>query len=99
MNPTGTLAAGWPVRLNGKQNGIQPSGEEGRAAKSARAFAGRLGPVVGVPVEFVAEQFSTVEAEQVLLEADLSRARRKKVVDRLAAAVILQRFLDTRGRS
>jgi len=47
-----------------------------------------------VPVEMIDESFSTVEAEEVLLRADLSRKRRKQVVDRLAAAVILQRWLD-----
>jgi putative Holliday junction resolvase len=71
-------------------------GEEGRAAVSARAFAERLRAALPVPVELIDESFSTVEAEQVLLEADLSRARRRQVVDRVAAAVILQRWLDDR---
>jgi putative holliday junction resolvase len=68
--------------------------EEGRAARGARAFALRLQAAFGLPVDLVDESFSTVEAESVLLEADLSRARRKQVVDRVAAAVILQRWLD-----
>jgi putative Holliday junction resolvase len=76
---------------------LDPEGHEGRAARSARAFAERLRGALSVPVELVDESFSTVEAEQVLLAADLSRARRRQVVDRLAAAVILQRWLD--GRS
>jgi putative holliday junction resolvase len=67
---------------------------EGRAAKSARAFAERLQAALGLPVELFDESFSTVEAEEVLLAADLSRARRRQVVDRLAASVILQRWLD-----
>lgn len=69
--------------------------EEGRAAKGARAFAARLEAAFGLPVELVDESFSTVEAQAVLLEADLSRARRKQVIDQVAAAVILQRWLDT----
>lgn len=73
---------------------LDPEGNEGVAARSARAFADRLRAALPVPVEMIDESFSTVEAEAVLLEADLSRARRKQVVDRLAAAVILQRWLD-----
>jgi putative Holliday junction resolvase len=73
---------------------VTPEGTVGRAAKSAQAFAERLRVALGIPVDLVDESFSTVEAEAVLLQADLSRARRKQVVDRLAAAVILQRWLD-----
>lgn len=73
---------------------LDPEGNEGRAALAARAFAERLRAVVSVPVDLIDESFSTVEAEEVLLAADLSRARRKQVVDKVAAAVILQRWLD-----
>jgi len=73
---------------------LDPEGERGRAAKSVEAFAGRLRAVVGVPVELIDESFSTVEAEEVLLAADVSRARRREVVDKMAAAVILRRWLD-----
>src|SRR5262249_33700598 len=73
---------------------LDPEGERGRAAKSAEAFAERLRGAVAVPVELVDESFSTVEAEEVLLEADVSRARRREVVDKMAAAVILRRWLD-----
>ena len=57
-------------------------------------FAERLRGALSVPVELIDESFSTVEAEEILLRADLSRARRKEVIDRLAAAVILQRWLN-----
>ena len=73
---------------------LAPDGEVGRAAKSAEAFAVRLRGAVAVPVELCDESFSTVEAEQVLLAADVSRARRREVVDKMAAAVILRRWLD-----
>ena len=76
---------------------LDPEGNEGAAARSARAFAERLRAALPVPVEMIDESFSTVEAEEVLLAADLSRARRKQVVDRLAAAVILQRWLDQKA--
>jgi putative Holliday junction resolvase len=75
---------------------LDPDGERGRAAKSAEAFAERLRGAIAVPVELCDESFSTVEAEEVLLEADLSRARRREVIDKMAAAVILRRWMDTR---
>ncbi len=75
---------------------LGPDGEVGRAAKSAQTFAERLRAALSVPVDLIDESFSTVEAEEVLLEADLSRARRREVVDKLAAAVILRRWLDAR---
>jgi putative Holliday junction resolvase len=77
---------------------LSPEGEVGRAAKSAQAFAGRLRAALDVPVDMIDESFSTVEAEQVLLAADVSRARRREVVDRMAAAVILRRWLDENPR-
>ncbi len=76
---------------------LSPEGERGRAAHSAEAFAERLRAAVGVPVELCDESFSTVEAEEVLLAADLSRARRRQVVDKLAAAIILRRWLDAQA--
>ena len=77
---------------------LSPEGEVGRAAASVQAFAARLRQAVDVPVELIDESFSTVEAEEVLLAADVSRARRREVVDKMAAAVILRRWLDTNAR-
>jgi putative Holliday junction resolvase len=77
---------------------LSPEGERGRAARSAEAFAARLRAVLDVPVELIDESFSTVEAEEVLLAANLSRARRRQVVDKVAAAVILRRWLDANAR-
>jgi putative Holliday junction resolvase len=75
---------------------LSPEGERGRAALAAERFADRLRAVLDVPVELIDESFTTVEATDVLLEADLSRARRKQVVDRVAAALILRRWMDAR---
>ena len=71
-------------------------GNEGHRAKRVRVLGDALA-ATGLRIDYQDESFSTVEAEQVLLYADLSRARRKEVVDRLAAAVILQAWLDTEG--
>jgi len=75
---------------------VDPEGQEGPAAQRARVFADKLQAALGLPVELIDESFSTVEAEEVLLAANVSRAKRKQVVDKMAAAVILQRWLDAR---
>lgn len=67
-------------------------GNEGPRAQRVRVFGAAL-TALGLQVDYQDESYSTVEAEGVLLEADLSRKRRKQVVDRLAAAVILQSWL------
>ena len=76
---------------------LSPEGEVGRPARSAQTFAARLRAALSVPVELVDESFSTVEAQDVLLAADVSRARRREVVDKVAAAVILRRWLEARS--
>jgi putative Holliday junction resolvase len=74
------------------------SGAEGEAAAAARRFADELrGRLSGVAVELWDERLSTVEVERMLVEADVGRARRRAVRDALAAAVILQGYLDSAG--
>jgi putative Holliday junction resolvase len=58
-----------------------------------------LGAALGVPVATWDERLTTVEAERVLLEADLSRRRRRRVVDQVAAVLILQSYLEYRSLS
>jgi putative Holliday junction resolvase len=70
-------------------------GNEGPRAKRVRVFLEAL-VAAGLAAEPWDERFSTVEAEEVLLEADLSRNKRKKVIDRLAAQMILQNWLEAR---
>jgi putative holliday junction resolvase len=67
-------------------------GNEGKRAERVRVFIAAL-TEAGFTVETEDERFSTVEAERSLLEADLSRARRKQVIDALAAQVILTAWL------
>jgi putative holliday junction resolvase len=69
-----------------------PEGNEGQRARRVRVFLDAL-VAAGLAVAEVDESYSTVEAEDILLEADLSRRKRKQVIDRLAAAVILERWL------
>jgi putative Holliday junction resolvase len=69
-------------------------GELGPQAEKVLAFITTLRARVSVPVQEWDERLSTAQAERVLLDADTSRARRREVIDKLAAAVILQSFLD-----
>ncbi|WP_410482351.1 Holliday junction resolvase RuvX [Ovoidimarina sediminis] len=69
-------------------------GSEGPRSQSTRAFARNLAGVLPLPIAFWDERLSTVAAERALLEADTSRARRKEVIDHVAASYILQGVLD-----
>ncbi|MFH0959478.1 MAG: Holliday junction resolvase RuvX [Pseudomonadota bacterium] len=71
-------------------------GSEGPQVEKVRKFKAMLTEKVNLPVFEWDERLSTVAAERTLLEADMSRARRRKVVDKLAAALILQGYLDHR---
>ncbi len=68
-------------------------GEIGTMGKKVVAFIEKLKTITDVPLIFWDESFTTTEAETVLIKADLSRRRRKKVVDKLAATLILESFL------
>lgn len=81
------IVVGLPKNMNGTL---------GDRARSCLGFAGELKERFGLPVQMVDERLSTALAQRVLLEADLSRAKRKRVIDKNAATVILQTFLDGR---
>lgn len=82
----GGLVVGWPLTLEG---------EEGQAAQSARDWAAALAEATGMPAVLWDERLSTAAAIRMLIEeADLSRKRRAKVTDQVAAALILQGALD-----
>lgn len=72
------------------------SGEVGEAARHAREFADALRAVLDVPVELFDERLTTVEAERRLADAGVDARRRRGMVDQVAAAVILQAYLDAR---
>ncbi len=85
----GGLVVGLPLNMDGS---------EGPRAQATRAFVRNLAPLVQRPIAFWDERLSTVAANRILLEADASRARRAELVDKLAAAYVLQGFLDHLGR-
>jgi putative Holliday junction resolvase len=84
----GGLVIGLPLNMDGS---------EGPRVQSTRAFVRNLAPLVGAPIVFWDERLSTVAVTRTLLEADASRARRGELVDKLAAAYILQGVLDRLG--
>ena len=81
----GALVIGLPFNLDGS---------EGPRVQSTRAFVRNLGPLIGVPMLFWDERLSTAAVERHLIEVDASRKARAKVIDRMAAAYILQGALD-----
>ncbi len=83
------VVVGMPVRL---------SGEPGTAAERVRGFIARLEQVLEVPVVPWDERLTSKAAERMLVQANVSRRKRKGIVDRVAAAVLLQSYLDRSPR-
>jgi putative Holliday junction resolvase len=79
------LIIGLPLNMDGTQ---------GPRAQSAMAFARNISQATGLPAFMQDERLSTVAAERILLEADCSRRRRAELIDKMAAAQILQSTLD-----
>jgi len=73
---------------------INMDGTEGPRCQSVRAFARNFEAVFDMEIAFWDERLSTVAVTRTMIEADLSRARQKEVVDKMAAAYILQGALD-----
>ena len=84
------VVVGWPRNMDGTS---------GAAARQAEQFAERLRALTGLPVHLWDERLSTVAAERTLVELGARRRRRREVRDRVAAAVLLQAYLDARARA
>ncbi|MBE6129300.1 MAG: Holliday junction resolvase RuvX [Erysipelotrichaceae bacterium] len=80
------IVMGYPLLLND---------DEGPRAQLCREFGEELEKECGIPVVLQDERFTTKAAESILLEADVSRKKRKKKIDQLAAVQILQTWLDS----
>jgi putative Holliday junction resolvase len=80
------VVVGYPLDLQG-QEGIQ--------ARKVKDFTDRLARRLRIPVVLWDESLSTSDAESALIEMDISRRQRRKVIDQMAAAVILQSFLES----
>ena len=71
----------------------------GPRAEAAQAYGQMLATKFNLPIDFQDERLTTVEAERMLVEqADASRKKRKQVIDKLAASLILQNYLDAKGK-
>lgn len=81
----GGFVVGLPINMDGSQ---------GPRCQSVRAFANNLLAKIDLPLTFWDERLSTAAVTRTMLDADLSRARRAELVDKLAAAYILQGYLD-----
>ena len=77
---------------------LNMDGTEGPRVQSTRAFVRNLIPLTDLPIVFWDERMSTLAVTRTLLDADASRAKRAAVVDKMAAAYILQGALDRLGR-
>ncbi|MFY0543379.1 Holliday junction resolvase RuvX [Brevibacillus sp. H7] len=83
------IVVGLPKNMNGT---IGPRGE------SCQAFASLLAERTSLPVHLWDERLTTMAAERMLIAADVSRQKRKKVIDKMAAVLILQGYLDAKSR-
>lgn len=81
------VVVGLPIRM---------SGEPGKAAERVHGFIERLAQALDVPVVPWDERLTSKAAERMLIQANVSRSKRKGAVDRVAAAVLLQSYLDRR---
>lgn len=72
------------------------NGTIGPRAEKCIVFAEQLEQILKLPVQLWDERLTTIAAERALLEADISRKKRKQVIDKMAAVMILQNFLDSK---
>ena len=79
------LVVGMPKNMNGTK---------GERAEKTEEFVDKMKEVIDLPVTYWDERLSTVMAERQLIAADVSRKKRKSVIDKMAAVVILQGYLD-----
>ena len=79
------IVIGLPINMNGS---------EGPRCQSTRSFATKLATATKLPICLWDERLSTVAAERILIESDISRKSRSRVIDKLAACYILQGLLD-----
>lgn len=82
------LVVGMPKNMNGTK---------GDRAEKTEAFVAKMKEVITTPVTYWDERLTTVMAERSLIAADVSRKKRKQVIDKMAAVVILQGYLDHRA--
>ncbi len=86
-NEAGKVVVGLPLQLNG---------QEGIEARRARNFGAGLEKFLTIPVDFMDERLTSVEADRLLIEAGVKARKRRANLDATAAAIILQAYLDSK---
>ena len=91
QNGVDTIVLGLPINMDGSK---------GERVEKTYIFAEKLKEVLpnNVKIDFIDERLTTVSAEKVLLQADVRRDKRKTVIDKMAATIILQSYLDKINR-
>jgi putative holliday junction resolvase len=84
------LVIGLPYKMDGSI---------GSQAKQVQKFGRRVSAALELPIEYVDERLTSYAAEQMMIEANISVSQNKATIDRIAAAVILQQWLDARASS
>jgi putative holliday junction resolvase len=90
------LAAEREIELFLVGDPLHMSGDQSRQAQYIRDFATRLTERTGVPIKFWDERLTTVQAHRVLRESGISIEKRAKAIDKLAAVILLESYLDSR---
>jgi putative Holliday junction resolvase len=93
----GRIAAEWRVGLLLVGKPLHMSGDESRQSEYTREFAERLGNHLGLPVVFWDERLTSAEAERLLRDSGATLSQRKKAVDRMAAVLLLESYLENRS--
>lgn len=73
---------------------LNMDGSEGERVEKTKAFAEKLQPLIQAKIDYEDERLTTVVAEEMLIEGGMRRDKRKKVIDKIAATIILQSYLD-----
>ena len=80
-----TIVFGLPINMDGP---------EGERVVATREFAEKLKEKTNLTIKFLDERLTSVSAEKLLIEADIRREKRKQVIDKISATIILQNYLD-----
>ncbi len=81
------VALGLPINMDGS---------EGERAKLHRAFGEKLANFSGVKVHYIDERLTSAEAEEILIQSKVRREKRKEIIDKLSAQIILQTFVNNK---
>lgn len=77
---------------------VNMDGSEGERAQATREFGDLLGKRSNIKISYLDERLTSVSAERLLIEADVRRENRKKIIDKVAATIILQNYLDMKSK-